>query len=258
MFSSIAWPTWGELFHGDVTFKQVGEIISSMFSELLGHENFADIGAVISSLTEKLALPTFAVLAVLSLIFALRGRKLMPHAKFIGFFFVGFIFGAAYVEPLLFGASTAVILPPIVGGVIGFVAALLSKPLYLVLYIVSFAYSSYMIFMGGQLLPESIVGFTRDNMIIALFAVCITVVLVFLLRKPIEIIGTAVLGGYLFSLCIDKILYAAFGIERIAAVSIILMVIVAVFGAYRQFKDKKVRKAKRKVKTKVKKLKKKK
>ena len=92
MFSSIAWPTWGELFHGDVTFKQVGEIISSMFSELLGHENFADIGAVISSLTEKLALPTFAVLAVLSLIFALRGRKLMPHAKFIGFFFVGFIF----------------------------------------------------------------------------------------------------------------------------------------------------------------------
>lgn len=243
MFSSIVWPTWDELFHGDITFKHVGEIFSSMFSELLGHQNFAEISGVISMLVQKFVLPIFAVLAILSLIFAVVGRKLLPQAKFIAFFSVGFIFGVAYIAPLLFGDVTGII-PPIVGGLVGIVAAFLSKPLYIVLYIVAFAYSSYMIFMGGQLLPESLVSFTKDNMVMALVVVCITVVLVFLLRRPIESIGTALLGGYLFSLCIDKILCDVLSAERIPAVSIAVMLLVAIFGATKQFKSKKSGKTK--------------
>ena len=238
MFSSIVWPTLDELFHGSVTFKQVGEIFSTMFSELLGHENFAEIGGVVSILTQRFALPIFTVLAILSLIFAMHGRALLPKAKSIGFFILGFIFGVAYVAPLIFDNSTGV-LPPAVGGLIGIIAMFLAKHLYRILYIGAFAYSAYMIFMGGQLLPESIVGFTKENMVMALVAVCITIVLVVLLRKPIETIGTALLGGYLFSLCIDRIICDAFSGKRIAAVSIIIMLAIAVLGAVKQFKAKK-------------------
>ncbi len=245
MFSSIVWPSWSELFHGEVTFKHIGEIISGMFTELVEHEYFAELNGAISSAIQGFVLPVFAVFAMLSVIFALFGRKLLPLAKVTGFFIIGFLFGVSYIAPFIIGASFNV-MPWIIGGVVGIVAALLSKPLYPVLYIVSFAYASYMIFMGGQLLPESIVGFTRDNMIIALFAVCITIVLVFLLRKPIEVIGTGILGGYLFSLCIDKILYLAFGVERIAALSIILMIVVAFLGVVKQFKSKRAPKSKKK------------
>ena len=248
MFSSIVWPTLDELFHGNVTFKHVGEIFSSMFSELLSHENFAEISGVVSMLVQRFVLPIFAVLAILSLVFAVAGRKLMPQAKFIAFFGVAFIFGVGYVSPLLFGAATGIV-PPIVGGLLGIIAAFLSKPLYIILYIVAFAYSSYMIFMGGQLLPESIVSFTKDNMVMALVPVCITVVLVVLLRKPIEKIGTALLGGYLFSLCIDKILCDVLAAESIPAVSIIIMLVVAIFGATKQLKSKKSAKTKGKPQT---------
>lgn len=241
MFSSIVWPSWGQLFHGEITFSQIGDIVSGMFSELVAHEYFASIKDTAVSYVQGFILPILALLAVLSIIFAVFGRKLLPLAKVLCFFSVGFLFGVSFVAPWLIGISLN-IAPWIVGVVLGIVAVLLSKPLYVVLYIVTFAYSSYMIFMGGQLLPENVVSFTKDNMIISLFAVCVTIVLVILLRKLIEIIGTGVLGGYLFSLCVDKLLYEALSIDRIAAVSVILMVLVSCFGIVKQFKKGKGRK----------------
>ncbi|MBQ7356400.1 MAG: hypothetical protein IJW66_03260 [Clostridia bacterium] len=244
MFSSIVWPSWGELFHGEITFSRIGEIASSMFTELVEHEYFVALRSGITASLERFVLPIFILLAVLSAVFSAFGRKLLPVAKILTFFSVGFIFGVSFVAPYLTGVSLN-IAPWIVGAVIGVVLALLSKSLYFVLYIVAFAYSSYMIFMGGQLLPESIVSFTKDNMILSLFAVCVTIVLIILLRKPIEIIGTAVLGGYLFSLCMERVLYEALALPRIAAVSIILMILVAFLGVIKQFKGKRGGKAKK-------------
>jgi hypothetical protein len=242
MFSSIVWPTWGELFHGEVTFKQIGEMIGKMFSELVGHSYFLELNKGIMSYVQSFVLPILAALAVLSLVFALFGRKLLPIARFLGFFALGFLVGVSLIAPILTAASFNV-MPLIIGLIMGVLLAVFSKFLYILIYIVAFAYSSYMIFMGGQLLPESVVSFTKGNMVISLFAVCITVVLVVILKKPVEIIGTSILGGYLFSLSVDGILYKAFAVERIAVLSVILMVVVALLGFIKQVRTKKSKNA---------------
>ena len=249
MFSSVVWPTWSELFHGEITFKQIGEMFSAIFNELLGHEYFLDIWTNITSYVKSFVLPAFVILAALSLTLAFFGRRILPFAKFVAFFLLGFTLGVSLIAPLLTSASFEV-MPLIIGLVMGLLLALLSKSLYIVLYILAFAYSSYMIFMGGQLLPENVVSFTKDNMIISLSVVCVTIVLVVLLRKPIEVVGTSILGGYLFSLCIDRILYELLSIERIEAVSIILMVLVGLLGFVKQLKGKKSRKSKKNKKAK--------
>ena len=237
MFSSIVWPGWGEIFNGELTFSRLGEIASGIFSELFTHENFTSIFDIVKPYLQQFAMPAFAVLAALSFVFALFGKKLLPLAKRLAFFFVGFLVGACIVAPLLGGGPLG-IMTLAIGAVCGVVLTLLAKPLYTAIYIVAFAYSAYMIFMGGQLLPESVVGFTKGNMIISLVVVCVTIVLVVLLRKLVEAIGTSILGGYLFALCIGKIVDAV-SIEANKPLFIAVVLFVALLGCLKQLRVKK-------------------
>ena len=244
MLSTIMWPSWSSLFRGEVTFAEVGELFSGLFRGLVEHEYFVDVWQAITHPAKGFAIPALVILAALSIVLAFHGKKLLPVVKPLAFFAFGFMLGVSVIAPLLTDAAFD-IFPWVIGLVVGVLLMLFSKSLYLIAYIAAFAYASYMIFMGGQLLPETVVGFTRGNMILSLCAVCVTIVLVFLLRKPIEILGTAALGGYLTSLCLEGLLFEIFSLGKIAAVSIIVMILVALFGAFRQFRGKRAKKAKK-------------
>ena len=243
MFPSVVWPTWNELFHGEVTFAEMGDMLSGIFTDLVGHEQFLNILNYLKAQIVSFIIPALLVGMLGAFILAFFGRKLLPVVKPLFFLLLGFTVGVSVVSPLLTSIGFE-IYPWIIGLIIGVILMIFSKYLYIALYVVAFAYSAYMIFMGGQLLPETVVSFTKDNMIFSLCAVCITIVLVFLLRKLIETIGTAALGGYLVALSLEGVLFELFGIGKITAVTVIITVLVGLIGAVRQLRGKRSKKAK--------------
>ena len=201
---SVNWPTLDEFVDGSITFGRAGEIISDVFSGIFGHENFVNIWTFITDIVSRAgALVTLALL-ILALVETFFGRRLIKIERFIFFFGIGFASGASLVAPLLVSAGVAVV-PWIVGLVVGALAAVLAKLLYVVLYVFFAGYATYMIFMGGQLLPETVTSFSKGNMIFGLVAAAIAIVFALLLRKWIEMLGTAVLGAYLATLSVDTL-----------------------------------------------------
>lgn len=201
---SVNWPTLDELVGGKLTFGGAGEIISDIFKGIFGHENFVHVWTFVTdALSGAGALVTLALL-MLALVETFFGRKLMKLQRFLFFFAVGFASGVSLLAPIV--ASAGVGIPPwIVGVVVGALGAVLSKILYLALYILISGYATYMIFMGGQLLPETVTAFSTGNMIFGLVAAAIAVVFALLLRKWIEMLGTAALGAYFAALSVEAL-----------------------------------------------------
>ena len=240
MLSSITWPTLDNLINGRVTFGEAGKLFSDLFGGMFAHENFTSLWSVVQGYLDMAGIFVTVGLLVLSLVQVFFGRKLIGFQKFVLFFTLGFVSGATLLQPVLSGVGMN-IAPWIVGIIIGIIAALFSKLLYLVCYIFLAGYATYMICMGGQLLPEAIVSFTKGNMIVSLVAVAVVLVLVLLLRKWIEMLGTAALGGWCVSLCIGTLMQSLVAIELPAIAGYVILGVFALFGFISQAKSRRKR-----------------
>ena len=176
-------------------------------------------------------LPAFAlplVLLVLSLVEAFAGKRLLGLQKFALCFVLGFEYGVLYVAPLLDGI--VYIDHWIAGLVIAIVAALLCKLCYFLAYVGIVGYAVYFIAYTGTYLPEQLATFAKDNMVYSLVAAGVAVLLVLLLRKWIEMAGTAALGAWGVFKCADLLV----GFNNIEAIAqnydMIMYVTMAVIG----------------------------
>ncbi len=196
----------------NASFKDIGAWLSDTYSQVTVE------GGVVESLWNQgltfvkdllpLAWILPAILAVLSLVQVFAGKKLLGLQKVIAFFVVGFACGAVFVTPLL--ASVVVLDAWIVGLIVGIVAALISKLAYFLAYVVAAGFGTYVLCMS-DVLPAEITAFTKDT-VVAIVAAVVVLVLALLLRKWIEMLGTACLGGWTLYLSFVAIM-AAFGLE---------------------------------------------
>lgn len=134
------------------------------------------------------------VLVALCLLPALLGKRIFSFLRFLAFFGAGFILSVHLLSPLIEPFIPG--LPAWVIGVItGVVAAVLSKFLYYILYALVSGYCVYIIIFKGMILPE-LMTFATGNMLVSLAFAAAAIIIAFLLRKYIEMMGTALLGAW--------------------------------------------------------------
>ncbi len=235
MLSSINWPSLDSFLGGNVTFGDVGEIFTGLYESAFKHENFMSLWGGVQNFLDNAGVFVAIGLLLLSVVELCFGKKLLTLQKFLLFFGIGFASGVSLIAPLLADAGME-LAPWIVGLIVGVVAALFSRLLYLAVYIAAVGYSTYMIFMGGQLLPDSLTSFTKGNMIISLVVVAVVILLAMLFRKWIEILGTSVLGGYFVALSVEKLVLELAKLELNSIAFLIIFAVTALVGCVIQVK----------------------
>lgn len=125
------------------------------------------------------------------LLIAFFGKKLLPFVKFISFFAVGFGLGVNFIHPLIVDVIS---LPAWLSGLlIGILAAIIYRLLY-VLFFATFT------FYGVFTICYSLLGTALDSFgdlkgFIFMAIAAVVMILAFVFRKYVEMLGTAALGG---------------------------------------------------------------
>jgi hypothetical protein len=174
-------------------FAQIGELVSAFVTDLLANPHVALLVEIMWGYISFLAPYIPLILLAFYLVVALFGKRLFNILRFLAFFVVGFALGIYYLSPLVLG-----ILPTVptwvIGVVSGVVSAVLSKLLYVVALAIVAGYSVYIICY--QALIPGLGSLTGGNWIISLACAAVIVLVVFLLRQYVEMLGTAMLGGF--------------------------------------------------------------
>ena len=199
-----------KLADGSFGFNELGESISGIFGDF-----FAEGGTIKTIWDFVAGFVPYAwiftlVLTALSVVQILFGKKLLGFQKFVACLAIGFACGTVYVYPLLEGIGWAIIPDWAVGLVVGVVAALLSKLIYFLAYILAAGAGVYFLCMG-DILPEAIASIT-GQWYIALIAAVVAIVVALLLRKIIETVGIAALGGWTLYLCVYSLMAQIMGV----------------------------------------------
>lgn len=152
--------------------------------------------------------PIYVVIPIILIIFAvlvaLFGRKMMPVLKFFFFLVIGFALGVYFITPLV---SRIISVPGWVCGlVIGVVSAVLYRFLYLAFYSIACLYSVYILCYSGFYISPTIEHST-GRALLCLGISAVAVILAIMLRKYIEMFGTAMLGGYLVALVFRSFIF---------------------------------------------------
>ena len=146
------------------------------------------------------------ILLALAVIQLLFGKRLLGLQKFLGAFALCYAGTVYYIVPKLTSLVPALAdYGWIIAIVVGIIGILLRKVVYMVSYIVAFAYIPYFIVYSGKI--SFIAGFA-GNLVVAGAAAAAVVLLALLLRKWVETLGLAALGAY----CVTLVLDVKFGV----------------------------------------------
>lgn len=165
-----------------------------IFIKIASDANILGLWELFLGLIEPYMVYVPFVLLGLCLLPALLGRRIFSFLRFLAFFGAGFILSVhlltPFIEPFIPGLPAWV-----VGIITGLVAAVLSKFLYYIGYALVAGYAVYIIIYKGMILPE-LMTFATGNMYVSLAFAAGAIILAFLLRKYIEMMGTALLGAW--------------------------------------------------------------
>ncbi len=168
--------------------------INTFFDNLYANTHIATLhDYLLTHLAAVLPYIPYIILGVCALVLFV-GKRLFPLLRFLAFFGVGFILGVYYLSPLVL--EHAPTLPTwVIGAVGGIVAAVMAKLLYWLTLIAVVGYGTYMFCFTGTLIP-TLTAHTQGNYLVSLVAAAVLVLIVLLLLKYIEMVGTAMLGGF--------------------------------------------------------------
>lgn len=217
------------LFGFGVLKEKVGEFRDTV----IGNPDLGFLKNLVDSLAGILP---FIMIGVM-LIMAFFGKKLLPLAKFIFFFVLGFDLGVVYINPLI---DKIVDIPSWVSGLIlGILAAILYRLLYVLFFATAVFYSVFNVCYLG--LGDALSGMGTMAPYIFMGVAAVAVILAFVLRKYVEMLATAALGGYVIADLLGKHVfgnYAAIsflaGNEWIA--TLVIAVVIALPGFIVQVK----------------------
>ena len=188
---------FGMIKNASFTLDSLKNEVYNFFASLASDTYLGAMNEYVAGLVSGFAKYVPIVFAAVALLLALFGKRLFSLFRFLTFFGVGFILGSYYLIPTVLEALP--MLPPwVVGLVVGILAAVLSKFLYLLLYMILPGYAVYYIAFSGVLLPQ-VTSFSKGNYVISIAAAAVAIVILLLLRKIVEMAGTAYLGGLWFA-----------------------------------------------------------
>ena len=168
--------------------------VTDLYYSMTANPDIAKVWDGLMNLIQPIYAAVPYILILLSLIVAFFGKKVMPVLKFVFFFVIGFALGVHFITPLL---GRVVTVP---GWVCGLVIAVVSAVVYRFLYMASYAiaclYSVYILFYSGFYISP-VIEHTTARALFCLGIAAVAVILAFMLRKYLEMLGTAMLGGYL-------------------------------------------------------------
>lgn len=144
----------------------------------------------------------FLALGVVNCFF---GKKLLPVTKFFACLWLGFMYGIAFVAPLL-DIVTFQVPHWVMGAVVAVVAAVLCKAVYFAAYLVAFGYLGYYACYHAFGI-EFLQPYLAENMLYALVAAIVCIVLAFIFRKYLEMLLTSFAGGFVAVVFFSKSVY---------------------------------------------------
>jgi hypothetical protein len=134
-----------------------------------------------------------SLLIVVCLGVAFFGKKIIGIIKFCFFFVLGFVVGTHYLAPLL---PSEIDIPAwIIGVVLALIAAVLYRFLYIICYIVTVGYGSYVFaYYGFFMNSDATYSSGRATACLVIAIVFLVIALIF--RKYVEMAITAFLGSW--------------------------------------------------------------
>ena len=225
---------FGNLKEAKFDFTAIGEWISSVYASVLENTTLVDIWngglASLSGIAPYLLL----IFLLGSLVIAFFGKKLSAPIKFLTIFVVAFCLGTCYISPLL---DPFIVIPHwIMGLMVGAVAAVLYKFVYVVLVISTIGYSVYMTVYRADVLTSLF----SENAVMALIFAAVVLLLLFIFRKYTEIVGFAIFGAWLSALTMNALFnYTAWLGDNGAILIWIFTAVISVPAIIVQFKMRK-------------------
>lgn len=197
---------------GSVGFAEIGAEISNVFAKITDPAGTVSslwsdaTGWLTSILPFAWIIP--AALALLSLVQMFFGKKLLGVQKFVACLVIGFACGTMFIHPLLADIGITFMPDWVVGLIVGIVSAILFRLIYFLAYILAAGVAGYILCVGN-VLPEAVSQYL-NYWFVGVGVAVLFIILALLLRRIIEILGTAVLGAYTLYLSFAAIL-ASFG-----------------------------------------------
>ncbi len=219
------------LKEAEFDFEALKEFVFDLYTSIMfTNPDMIKILSSVCGFMDRISVILPYVVIALMLVVALFGKKLLSILKFLTFFVVGFALGVYFIPPLL---ESIITIPGWVSGlVVGILAAVLYRFVYIILYAVSVCYSVYIL-----------VEISLGQPLVSLAVAIVAVILAFILKKYIEMLGTAMIAGYVIALTVKSSIYdyteLAFldGIEWVGI--LVITLVIAIPGFLFQFKTRK-------------------
>lgn len=228
------------LWQGELTPLMILEWVFGVFASGITIDGVSQIHSALIGFVDPVYGLLPYIFIFLSLIVAFFGKKILGILKFLAIFVTGFIFGAYFITPVF---ADLISVPSWVWGlVIGIVAAVLYRFVYYTLYGVSMVYIVYVLCYTGFTLSP-LAENSSSRAVICLGIALVVALILYVLMRYIEMMGTAILGGYLVYLTVDLMLVDFDSLEFISAAPwvapLVIIFVVALPGFMVQFKTRK-------------------
>ena len=179
---------------GTLDFKALGEIFKGFFTSVTENPGIAALIGGIREFLASIGIIAPIALMVLCLLELFLGKKLFSIQRFVAVALIGYCLGVIIVSPMI---NQVFALPDYISGaVIAVVLAVLNKYIYFAALAIGVGYSAYVTCINPDILPFLP---TKGNTVVSLIVALVAVLIVFLLLKFIEMIGTSVLGAFLLT-----------------------------------------------------------
>ena len=218
-------------------FDVIWDFIVSLYYAITANPDISVIWNGLMAAIESARGIIMTVLVIFGVLIALFGKKMIGFLKFLFFFIVGFALGTHLLAPLL--PAEVSIAAWLIGLIIGVVAGVLYRFLYIILYSVTVGYSAYIIFYNAFYISSE-PTYSAGKALTCLAFAAVVLVLAIIFKRFVEMVGTAVLGGWIATWIFagqiyDFTVWGLFGGARWLAILIPTIIIGAV-GAWIQIR----------------------
>ncbi len=168
-------------------------MLIKIFYAVMSEPSIAPIIAYIDGFLGQWAMVVPFVLIALFITIGLFGRRMTNVIRYILFFVLGFFASVYWLVPL---AQIYVPELPgyVVGLVIGIIASVLSRFIYDAVYISFIGFDVFNICYGALVFVE-VTAYTKGNLILSLVIAAVFVIVALVIRKYLEMLVTALIGG---------------------------------------------------------------
>ena len=175
----------------------------SIINSVMNESSIAPFTASFNEFIASLGVIFPIAMLAICLIVGLFGRRLSDAIRFLLLFAVGFVASVYWLAPMI-----ATVVPAIpayaVGLAVGIFAAVISRLIYNLVYVSCIGFDVYNICLNGIFLVE-ITSMTKGNFSASLAVALGVTVLALLVRKYLEMILTAGIGGIGAALLLKKL-----------------------------------------------------